>query len=541
MFMGLGAGMAGSLSGPARVAVVTSGALDGDSRALRVAVAAARAGYQVTLIGRPPAEVVLPGVDIHPVSVPDVLGGHRLRRPRPGLRWPLAYRSATAHDHRTVQLAARRSLLATRGAELALVHRPLPLRALARCGYALALARHGIRTGWTRARAAQYQAAVRRRRSPGGRIDNLTTALARLLLGRRAWRRLDPGLLDEEVVYGPVLDAVRPHLIHALGHRALGVAIRAALRAEGDGHRIEVVWDAPPRTPAGSRREAVAAEAHERTFAREADGVVTVGKRLARELRARHRLAATPAVVRNAPPLTDPAGPGHPDGVRARCRLAADVPLLVHTGPVTADRGPATVIEALPKLYDLHAAFVVPDPADPRVAELRQRAAELGVQGRLHVLGYVPVGEIPAFLASADIGVLPVHQLPHHQTVLATRYFEFAHARLPVVVSDVRAMAAATLELGNGEVFRAADTADFVRAVGAVLTNPRRYRKAYDRVEVLRERSWEKESLPLLDLYGRLLGPRPAVALAGPSNAATGAGPGAPAVTPAVASPQTAR
>ncbi|MDX6355701.1 MAG: hypothetical protein QOF98_2604, partial [Streptomyces sp.] len=310
-----------------------------------------------------------------------------------------------------------------------------------------------------------------------------------------------------EVAFGPVLDAVRPHLIHAIGPRPLALAIRAALRAEAAGHRIEVVWDAPPRVPEATRRAAVAGDALLRTFAAEADGVVTVGDRLAGELRALHGLSATPAVVRNAPPLT--AGLDHPNGVRARCRLGADTPLLVHTGPVTADRGADTVIEALPKLYDLHAAFVVPDPSDALVTSLRNRAAQLGVQGRMHVLPYVPVDEIPAFLSSADIGVLPVHQLPHHQAVLASRYLEYAHARLPVVVSDARAMAAATLELGNGEVFRARDTADFVRAVGAVLTNPRRYRKSYDRVDVLHQWSWQTESAALLDLYGRLLGPGP--------------------------------
>ncbi|WP_329135744.1 glycosyltransferase [Streptomyces sp. NBC_01476] len=489
------------------MAVVSGGGLDGDSRALRVARAATAAGYRVTLIGRAPATVALPGVEVRQVTVRDVLRTHREVRPRPGLRWPLAYRSSAAYDHRTTQLAARRALLTTRSAELAVVHRPLPLLVAARAGHALAWLRHGIRFGWTRTRAAQYRAAVRRRRRPDGRLDNLTTEVARLLLGRRAWRRLDPGLLDEEIAYGPVLDAVRPHLIHALGHRALAPAVRAALRAEAAGHRIEVVWDAPPRVPGQTRRDTVAADALLRTFAREADGVVTVGHRLAGELTLHHGLSTTPAVVRNAPPLV-PAGRDHPHGVRDRCRLGAEIPLLVHTGPVTPDRGPATVIEALPKLYDLHAAFVVPDPDAEELTALRERAAQLGVHARLHVLPYVPVEEIPSFLASADIGVLPVHQLPHHQAVLASRYLEYAHARLPVVVSDVRAMAAATLELGNGEVFRARDTADFVRAVGAVLTNPRRYRKAYDRVDVLRQWSWETESTPLLDLYARLLGPR---------------------------------
>ncbi len=530
--------MAGTLPNPTRpprtthIAVLSTAVLDGDSRARRVATAARDAGYRVTLIGRAgtspngpapsgtapsgtapggpgaqPDAAAPPGVAVRHIRVRDVLRTHRERRPHPLPRWPLAYRSAEAYDHRTSQLAATRALLATRGAELALVHRPLPLLAAARTAYTLAWLRHGLRAGWVRVRAAQHRAAVRRRRHPTTRLDNLLTGAARLLLGRRAWRRLDPGLLDEEVAFGPVLDTVRPHLIHALGHRALGVAIRAALRAEASGHRIEVVWDVPPRTPEADRRAQAAAEAHERTFAREADGVVTVGDRLAAELRARHGLSATPTVARNTPPLTEP--PEHPaGGVRARCRLAADVPLLVHTGPVTPDRGAATVVEALPKLYDLHAAFVVPDPNDAELAALRERAAQLGVHARLHVLPYVPVEEVPAFLASADIGVLPVHQLPYHQPVLASRYFEYAHARLPVVVSDVRAMAAATLELGNGEVFRARDTADFVRAVGAILTNPRRYRKSYDRADVLRQWSWQTESAPLLDLYTRLLGPR---------------------------------
>lgn len=500
--------MAEALRAPLRVAVVAVGPLDGDSRALRVAGAARAAGYQVVLIGRGPAGSAPEGVAVREVVVPPVLGGHRERRPRPGLRWPLAYRSAVAYERRTTLLAAQRSLLATRGAELDVVHRPLPLRALARGGYALSRAWQAVRGGWTRLRAAQHRTAVRRRALPDARLDDLAAEATRLLFGRRAWRRLDPGLLDEEVAYGPVLDAVRPHLIHALGHRALALGIRAALRAEGAGHRIEVVWDAPARMPAATRRAAVARDALLRRFAREADGVVTVGNRLARELQARHGLAALPAVVRNAPPLAA-AAPRAEGGLRARCRLGPETPLLVHTGPLTADRGPDTVVEALPKLYDLHAAFVVPDPEHPRLAELRDRAVQLGVHARLHVLPYVPVPEIPEFLASADIGVLPVHQLPHHQTVLATRYFEYAHARLPVVVSDVRAMAAATLELGNGEVFRAGDTADFVRAVGAVLTNPRRYRKTYERGDVLTRWSWQTESVPLIDLYTSLLGPNP--------------------------------
>ena len=45
-------------------------------------------------------------------------------------------------------------------------------------------------------------------------------------------------------------------------------------------------------------------------------------------------------------------------------------------------------------------------------------------------------------------------------------------------------------------------------AIGAVLTNRPRYRKAYERSGALRTWSWQLQSVPLLDMYARLLGSR---------------------------------
>ncbi|MFF7676443.1 glycosyltransferase [Actinacidiphila glaucinigra] len=495
-----------------RIAVLADSALDGDSRAHRVAAAAVAAGYEVTLIGRAAegpagATCTAPaGVRLLRVTVAETLHRRRLQRPRPGPRHVLAYRSADAHAFRNALLAAHAALLASRGAELDVIHRPLPVKAGARLLHAGSRFRHVLRRAWTALRSAQYRAAVRRRSVPGGALESAAATATRLLLGKRCWRRLDPLLLDLEIAYGPVLDELRPHLVHALGHRTLGTAVRAAMRAEGSGHRVEVVWDTTAEAEP-SRRAAVARDAHERSYVPLTDGVVTVADTYADRLRERHGLPTRPAVARNTPPY-EPLPSPPPSGVRDRCRLAPEVPLLVHSGSAGPARGLLTVVDALPRLYDLHAALIVPDPEDPWIGSLAGRAAELGVARRLHVLPYVPPAEIPRFLSSADIGVLPVHRLPDRQVALPARYFEYAHARLPVVVSDVRVLARPTLEIGNGEVFRCGDTADFVRAVGAVLTNPRRYRKAYERGDVLREWSWQKQAEPLVDLYARLLGPR---------------------------------
>lgn len=495
----------------ARIAVLADSTLTNDSRAQRVARAAADAGYDVTLIGRADSQPapVIKGVAVITVDVPETLRRHRLRRPRPGLRWPLAYRCAEAHRYRTAQLAVREQLLRTRDAELGVLYRPLARQAAARAGYSLARARYAVRRTWTRVRAAQYQAAVRRRAVPDGFLDNLATALFRLLPVRRAWRRLDPLLLDLEAAYGPVLDERRPQLIHARGRRVLGVALRAAVRAQAAGRTVKVVWDADEcaaLAPTSSRRAAVARDADERAHAAGADAVVTVCEAYAEQLRTRHKLPVPPTVVLNAPKYQDLSARSDSGGVRAACRLTPDVALLVHSGAVGPERGLLTVVEALPKLYDLHAAFVVPEPSAPYVRTLIERASELGVAPRLHILPFVPPEEIAGYLASADIGVVPVHHQPHHEVALAARYLEYAHARLPVVVSGVRAMAAATLSLGNGEVFRAGDTADFVRAVGAVLTNRPRYRRAYERSPMLGQWSWQHQSGPLLEVYARLTG-----------------------------------
>jgi glycosyltransferase involved in cell wall biosynthesis len=141
--------------------------------------------------------------------------------------------------------------------------------------------------------------------------------------------------------------------------------------------------------------------------------------------------------------------------------------------------------------------------------ELERRAVELDVADRLHVRDYVPQDQVVAFLRSADVGLVPILHQPNHEIALITKYFEYAHARLPLVVSDVETMARTTRQLGNGEVFTAGDVDGFAAATAAVLADPERYSKAYDQPGLLEGWSWETQAGVLLDLYARLLGSTP--------------------------------
>lgn len=192
-------------------------------------------------------------------------------------------------------------------------------------------------------------------------------------------------------------------------------------------------------------------------------------------------------------------------------------------------RGLATLIEALPQLPGAHAALIVPAPDGWVVRKVLDHAAELGVADRVHPLPYVPHWQIAPFLAPADIGVIPIHHWPNHELALITKFMEYAHARLPIVVSDVRTMAAKVRETGQGEVFRAEDTADFVRAALAVLDDPAAYRRAYDRPGLLAQWTWEAQADILDGVYRRLLA-APAEATVAATVPLDGAALGTPAV-----------
>ena len=86
------------------------------------------------------------------------------------------------------------------------------------------------------------------------------------------------------------------------------------------------------------------------------------------------------------------------------------------------------------------------------------------------------------FLSGADAGVIPIRHFPNHEIALITKFFEYSHARLPIVVSDVKTMAETVRRTGQGEVFEADNLEDFVRAVRAVLADPESYRRRTTRL-----------------------------------------------------------
>ncbi|MFI0352785.1 glycosyltransferase family 4 protein [Actinomadura sp. 9N407] len=496
-----------------RIVMIVDNGVTADSRVQKAAQSAAEAGWEVHLIGRAPGKKpsswMLGGAHVSLVPVPMILSKPWHVLPRTLFRRPFAYSHTEIAEYRRRLVQSRRADLAARRAAFTLEPSRRPL------GTAWLAARRivvKVQDKWVSFREGRTAALTKAKTNPNSPIERLAVKFWKALLGDRSWRVLDRGLWDWEIPYGRAIDKLQPDIIHANDFRMIGVGARAAQRRRAKGGTVKLVWDAHEFLPgispwrAGPRWHPAMC-AHEAEYAGHADAVMTVSEELAEMLVERHHLRDKPTVVLNAPIAVSEEQAAEPvPDLRELCGIGPDTPLAVYSGAAAAQRGLDIMIETLPRTPGLHVALVVSKPKSDYVRSVIDRAAELGVAGRVSVLPYVPFYQIVPFLSAADFGVIPIHHWPNHEIALITKFFEYSHARLPIIVSDVRAMGDMVRGTGQGEVFRAKDGDDYVRAVQAVLADPKRYREVYEnRSDLLHEWTWEAQAEVMDDVYAGLL------------------------------------
>ena len=479
----------GTSTSPPRLAVIVANAITGDSRVQKVAIAAARDGWDVTLIGLSKSKNVersmMGPVTVLRVPVRDHYRQYVVPRQGRNLRRRITQAGLPDKPALTLYRAAHSAWLLGQETRLATTAGPAALLNPVRRGWVGT--RHAVHRfrdrlwGWEQFRRPEH---IR----PTG-----------------DWRRDWPGQVDFDLALVPVLVDLAPDVIHANDITTISTAAQAVIRLRRRGHPVGwlcdvheyvrgVEWPRP--------EQASAFPAMEREFIRQADAVVTVSPRLAEILSEDYRLRETPLVVRNTP-IRSVVGTERPrPSVREAAELPAGVPLLVYAGWVGPERGLGTAVRALPKLPGVHLAIVA-GQRNPELRSLLATAAELHVRGRVHVVPYVAQHLVPDYVSSADLGLICFRRTPNCEISLPTKVPEYLHARLPMVVSDVRTVRQFVEEHGIGEVFRADDPDAFAEAVTRALA---RRSELAGRIteDILTELSWEEQSAALVGLYRRI-------------------------------------
>lgn len=319
------------------------------------------------------------------------------------------------------------------------------------------------------------------------------------------WRWVIKGWASRAAAAAPAADVYHGHDL-----TALPAAIEAQRRHGGivvyDSHEIFLESGSNVHRPAWVRRRLAAEEAR---WVGAAAALVTVNDPLAEELGRRYRPART-VVVHNAPARWDPPAE-RPDLIRRATGLGPSERIALYHGGFSLHRGMEELAAAIlePGLERAHAVYLGYGSLRPMLDAM---AADPRYGGRVHVLDAVPPDELLPWVASADVGVMPIQASTlNHRLSTPNKLFEGLAAGLPVVVSDFPAMRRIVLDDPDGPlgaVCRPDDPADLAQAIRSIVELPA------DAYEDLRRRclaaaherwSWEGESARLIALYEELL------------------------------------
>ena len=112
-------------------------------------------------------------------------------------------------------------------------------------------------------------------------------------------------------------------------------------------------------------------------------------------------------------------------------------PLLVYTGNMQPNKGVETAIDVAARLPEIELLLVGGQPAHLR--RLEGYAAELGARN-VTFTGHQRVGDVPTYLAAADVLVVPPTGAPlktHGRTVLPMKLFVYLAAGRPILGPDL--------------------------------------------------------------------------------------------------------
>ena len=233
-------------------------------------------------------------------------------------------------------------------------------------------------------------------------------------------------------------------------------------------------------------------------------GVVAISEGLGAELRA---LGVPEAGLLVAPDAFDPrrfAGLPSRAEARARLGLPAEGRVVAYTGHLYAWKGAHTLARTAGLLPpDVQVCIVGGTPAD--VAAFERFLVESGSQ-RVRLVGYVPPGEVPLWLAAADVLALPnsAGEAISARYTSPLKLFEYMAAGRGIVASDLPSLREILRDGVNARLVAPDRPADLARGLAELLDDPALAERLGARAQAdVAGRTWDARARAVLDFIAR--------------------------------------
>jgi glycosyltransferase involved in cell wall biosynthesis len=234
-------------------------------------------------------------------------------------------------------------------------------------------------------------------------------------------------------------------------------------------------------------------------------GVIAVSPPIAEVFRQRYRLPEV-SLIRNVPVYRKVA---KTERLREALCLDSHVRIALYQGNLQRDRGLDLLVRAAPFL-ERNRVIVMMGPAseDATLAELEDLIAREGVADRVRILPSVPYDELLDWTVSADIGLIicPPRYALNVKMLLPNKLFEYLMSGVPVLASDLEAVAEVIKTYDVGWIVSSLTPADVGAAINAALAD--QAARDHMRVNALdaagRVFCWDREKEELIRLYRRI-------------------------------------
>lgn len=201
-----------------------------------------------------------------------------------------------------------------------------------------------------------------------------------------------------------------------------------------------------------------------------------------------------PKVIRNVPdPVSVRPGTQHKENVSGKA-------VLLYQGALNEGRGIELMIDSMELLNDC--ILVIAGEGDIS-SDLEKRSAEKGLTDRVLFKGRMAPENLRELTLEADLGFSLEEDLGlNYRYALPNKIFDYIHAGIPVIASDLPVMRDLVLESRVGEVLRDRTPSSLATLVRRIISDRESYRPHLE--AAAREFTWNKEKAKLLELLENL-------------------------------------